>query len=83
MVLVSSCSHSVAPLYKFDHRFYSVGQDAPLVILYGELGTPEFSSFHSALLEMATENQVRYVFRHYYKVETSQLCHGYYCWLIM
>lgn len=62
--------NSVAPVYKFDHQFSSVEHDKPLVILYGELGTPEFSSFHSALLEMATENQVQYIFRHYYKVET-------------
>lgn len=81
MVLISSSSHSFAPVYKFDHQFSSVGNDAPLVILYGELGTPEFSSFHSALLEMTTENQVQYVFRHYYKVEIvdNKLCNGYYC----
>lgn len=55
-------------MYTLDHWFPDVASDVPLVILYGELGSPEFATLHSALSEMATSKKIRYVIRHYYKV---------------
>ena len=45
--------------------------DAPLVVLYGELGTSTFSALHSALMKVALSKKIRYVFRHHYKVNDS------------
>ena len=39
-----------------------------MVILYGQLGTAEFATFHSTLTELAENNEIVYIFRHYYKV---------------
>lgn len=36
-------------------------------MLYGELGTPEFTFFHRNLKEYAIEGQIDYVIRHYVK----------------
>ena len=59
----------IAQVYQFDHQFpTTVGSDVPLVVLYGELGTPEFARLHSTLSEMAASERIQYVFRHYYKV---------------
>lgn len=75
----SSLLESAPNEYKFDHRFPSLGYDVPLVILYGELGTMEFATVHSALSEMAVRKQIQYVFRHYYKVSKiiMELLQGY------
>lgn len=40
----------------------------PIVILYAELGTPEFNDFHSTLKNRANEGSIRYLIRHYVKV---------------
>lgn len=71
MVLKNSCfSLCSEPLvYSFDHCYPSADDSiAPLVVLYGELGSPEFALLHSALSEMAARNEIQYIFRHYYKV---------------
>ena len=57
--------------YDFDHRYPCVAcTQLPMVILYGQLGTAEFATFHSALSELAASKEVMYIFRHYYKVCT-------------
>eukprot|EP00727_Mastigamoeba_balamuthi_P011847 m51a1_g7285 putative UDP-glucose:glycoprotein glucosyltransferase (1435) ;mRNA; r:34055-38973 len=38
----------------------------PLVVLYSQLGTPEFLSWHSELAKMAGEGRARYALRHSY-----------------
>ena len=39
-----------------------------MVVLYGQLGTPEFAVLHGALTSMAAEGRITYIFRHYIKV---------------
>ncbi len=55
-------------MYTFDHQFSAASFNAPLVVLYGQLGTPEFTTLHSALAEMATRMEIQYILRHFYKV---------------
>ncbi|XP_065333723.1 UDP-glucose:glycoprotein glucosyltransferase isoform X1 [Cloeon dipterum] len=53
-------------LYKIDHHFSSksISQRATAV-LYAELGTEQFQTFHKVLKEAASRHNVDYVLRHY------------------
>jgi hypothetical protein len=57
-------------VYEFDHQYPGLDSAVglPLVVLYGELGTPEFAKLHSTLSGMAANRSIRYTVRHYYKV---------------
>uniref|UniRef100_A0A673BY12 UDP-glucose glycoprotein glucosyltransferase 2 n=1 Tax=Sphaeramia orbicularis TaxID=375764 RepID=A0A673BY12_9TELE len=53
-------------LYKNDHTYPGSNKtDVPVVILYAEIGTKKFSSFHKVLSEKAEEGTLLYVLRHY------------------
>uniref|UniRef100_A0A671PN63 UDP-glucose ceramide glucosyltransferase-like 1 n=1 Tax=Sinocyclocheilus anshuiensis TaxID=1608454 RepID=A0A671PN63_9TELE len=52
-------------LFKGDHKFPSANPDAPVVILYAELGTKEFSRFHQLMLAKANKGLITYVLRHF------------------
>uniref|UniRef100_A0A8C1SYB4 UDP-glucose glycoprotein glucosyltransferase 1 n=1 Tax=Cyprinus carpio TaxID=7962 RepID=A0A8C1SYB4_CYPCA len=52
-------------LFKGDHKFPSANPDAPVVILYAELGTKEFSRFHQLMLSKANKGLITYVLRHF------------------
>uniref|UniRef100_A0A8B9JIQ4 UDP-glucose ceramide glucosyltransferase-like 1 n=1 Tax=Astyanax mexicanus TaxID=7994 RepID=A0A8B9JIQ4_ASTMX len=52
-------------LFKGDHRFTSSNPGAPVVILYAELGTKEFASFHQQMLSRVNKGLINYVLRHY------------------
>ncbi|XP_030630262.1 UDP-glucose:glycoprotein glucosyltransferase 1 isoform X2 [Chanos chanos] len=52
-------------LFKSDHKFPSSNPDAPVVILYAELGTKDFSRFHQHMLSKANKGLIVYVLRHY------------------
>uniref|UniRef100_A0A3B4ZG90 UDP-glucose ceramide glucosyltransferase-like 1 n=1 Tax=Stegastes partitus TaxID=144197 RepID=A0A3B4ZG90_9TELE len=53
-------------LYKNDHTYPGVNKtDVPVVILYAEIGTKKFTSFHKVLSEKAEEGMLIYVLRHY------------------
>ncbi|XP_076026136.1 UDP-glucose:glycoprotein glucosyltransferase 2 isoform X2 [Genypterus blacodes] len=53
-------------LYKTDHRYPGINKtDVPLVILYAEIGTKKFSSFHKVLSEKAEAGALIYVLRHF------------------
>ncbi len=56
-------------VYEFDHQFPCVAcTNVPVVILYGQLGTAKFAIFHSTLLELVANEEIVYIFRHFYKV---------------
>uniref|UniRef100_A0AAY5F5Y9 UDP-glucose ceramide glucosyltransferase-like 1 n=1 Tax=Electrophorus electricus TaxID=8005 RepID=A0AAY5F5Y9_ELEEL len=64
--LLDTASERPKPfLFKGDHRFPSANPDAPIVILYAELGTGEFSRFHQQMLSKANKGLINYVLRHY------------------
>ncbi|XP_063354024.1 UDP-glucose:glycoprotein glucosyltransferase 2 isoform X2 [Pelmatolapia mariae] len=53
-------------LYKNDHTYPGVNKtDVPVVILYAEIGTKKFTSFHKALSEKAEKGTLTYVLRHF------------------
>ncbi|XP_034042197.1 UDP-glucose:glycoprotein glucosyltransferase 2 isoform X2 [Thalassophryne amazonica] len=53
-------------LYKNDHRYPTLNKtDVPVVILYAEIGTKKFSSFHKVLSEKAQHGMLIYVLRHF------------------
>ncbi|CAB1327916.1 unnamed protein product [Coregonus sp. 'balchen'] len=52
-------------LFKSDHRFPGSNPDAPVVILYAEIGSSEFTMFHQLMLSKANKGLATYVLRHY------------------
>lgn len=53
-------------LYKNDHTYPGANKtDVPVVILYAEIGTKKFTSFHKVLSEKAGEGTLVYVLRHF------------------
>ncbi|KAM3933578.1 UDP-glucose:glycoprotein glucosyltransferase 2 [Leptodactylus fuscus] len=59
-------------LYKGDHIFPTLSQRAPVVILYAEIGTNEFATFHKTLVEKAEREEIIYVLRHYIQKPSSR-----------
>ncbi|XP_035249636.1 UDP-glucose:glycoprotein glucosyltransferase 2 isoform X2 [Anguilla anguilla] len=57
-------------LYKMDHR-YPGGNvtELPVAILYAEIGTKKFNTFHKLLSEKAREQKLVYVLRHFVQEE--------------
>ncbi|KAL1021949.1 hypothetical protein UPYG_G00020290 [Umbra pygmaea] len=52
-------------LFKSDHKFPGSNPEAPVVILYAEIGTSRFTAFHQLMLSKANKGQAIYVLRHY------------------
>uniref|UniRef100_A0A8D2P7V5 UDP-glucose ceramide glucosyltransferase-like 1 n=1 Tax=Zosterops lateralis melanops TaxID=1220523 RepID=A0A8D2P7V5_ZOSLA len=52
-------------LFKGDHKFPTLKEDGPVVILYAEMGTKDFVKFHKILSEKAQKQEIVYVLRHY------------------
>nr|XP_014343631.1 PREDICTED: UDP-glucose:glycoprotein glucosyltransferase 1 [Latimeria chalumnae] len=52
-------------LFKGDHKYPDSNPDAPVVILYAEIGTPDFAKFHQLLISKAQKREVNYYLRHY------------------
>ncbi|XP_041899579.1 UDP-glucose:glycoprotein glucosyltransferase 2 isoform X4 [Corvus kubaryi] len=52
-------------LFKVDHKFPTLKEDGPVVILYAEMGTKDFVKFHKILSEKAQKEEIVYVLRHY------------------
>ncbi|XP_072544405.1 UDP-glucose:glycoprotein glucosyltransferase 1 isoform X2 [Salminus brasiliensis] len=64
--MIDAASERPKPfLFKGDHRFPSANPGAPVVILYAELGTREFASFHQHMLSKVNKGLINYVLRHY------------------
>lgn len=54
--------------YHVDHHHPSSKNKSNIVILYGELGTAEFASYHAVLKQYAQEGSIDYILRHFVKV---------------
>ncbi|GAB0179271.1 UDP-glucose:glycoprotein glucosyltransferase 2 [Grus japonensis] len=52
-------------LFKGDHKFPTLKEDGPVVVLYAEMGTKDFVRFHKILSEKAQKEEIVYVLRHY------------------
>uniref|UniRef100_A0A8C1LCD1 UDP-glucose glycoprotein glucosyltransferase 2 n=1 Tax=Cyprinus carpio TaxID=7962 RepID=A0A8C1LCD1_CYPCA len=65
-------------LYKSDHQYPGVnGTDLPVAVLYAEIGTKEFNTFHKVLSERAQEGKLIYVLRHFETKNEKMLLSGY------
>ncbi|XP_073520253.1 UDP-glucose:glycoprotein glucosyltransferase 2 [Phyllobates terribilis] len=51
--------------YKGDHVFPTFSKTAPVVVLYAEIGTKAFATFHKTLLEKAEREEIIYILRHF------------------
>ncbi|KAJ8350264.1 hypothetical protein SKAU_G00253940 [Synaphobranchus kaupii] len=57
-------------LYKMDHKYPGGNMtDLPVAILYAEIGTKTFNTFHKLLSEKAREHKLVYVLRHFVQEE--------------
>uniref|UniRef100_A0A9J7ZFY9 UDP-glucose ceramide glucosyltransferase-like 1 n=1 Tax=Cyprinus carpio carpio TaxID=630221 RepID=A0A9J7ZFY9_CYPCA len=65
-------------LYKSDHQYPGVnGTDLPVAVLYAEIGTKEFNTFHKVLSERAQDGKLIYVLRHFVSKNEKMLLSGY------
>ncbi|XP_043547391.1 UDP-glucose:glycoprotein glucosyltransferase 2 isoform X1 [Chiloscyllium plagiosum] len=62
-------------LFKGDHIFPTKNSEAPVAILYAEIGTKEFSKFHKVLSEKASKGALIYVLRHYVQKTSLKKVH--------
>ncbi|KAL0281658.1 UNVERIFIED_CONTAM: hypothetical protein PYX00_002578 [Menopon gallinae] len=53
--------------YRIDHHYPASENKSKIAVLYGELGTVEFSRMHHVLREYAKQGELDYVLRHYVK----------------
>uniref|UniRef100_A0A8C1QRI2 UDP-glucose glycoprotein glucosyltransferase 2 n=1 Tax=Cyprinus carpio TaxID=7962 RepID=A0A8C1QRI2_CYPCA len=61
-------------LYKSDHQYPGVnGTDLPVAVLYAEIGTKEFNTFHKVLSERAQEGKLIYVLRHFVSTKNEKM----------
>ncbi|XP_069495887.1 UDP-glucose:glycoprotein glucosyltransferase 2 isoform X2 [Ambystoma mexicanum] len=71
--LLNSASERPRPyIYKADHKYPSLNQDATVVILYAEVGTKDFAKFHKVLSERAQKEDIIYILRHYIQKPSSR-----------
>ena len=70
--LVNSAGPKSFDEYSIDHVYpLPIGVDGtelPVVTLYGELGSDEFAKFHQVLKALAKKGSIKYLFRHFSKV---------------
>ncbi|XP_040394484.1 UDP-glucose:glycoprotein glucosyltransferase 2 [Cygnus olor] len=59
-------------LFKGDHKFPTLKEDGPVVVLYAEIGTKDFVKFHKILSEKAQKEEIVYVLRHYVQKPSSR-----------
>ncbi|XP_074551732.1 UDP-glucose:glycoprotein glucosyltransferase 2 isoform X1 [Halichoeres trimaculatus] len=65
-LLKAAAGRRTPHLYKNDHTYPGANKtDVPVVILYAEIGTKKFTSFHKVLSEKAGEGSLVYVLRHF------------------
>lgn len=69
-VLVPDVLAKKIETYRIDHHYPGSENKSKIAVLYGELGTMEFSRMHNVLREFAKQGELYYVLRHYVKVST-------------
>uniref|UniRef100_A0A8D2L7X9 UDP-glucose ceramide glucosyltransferase-like 1 n=1 Tax=Varanus komodoensis TaxID=61221 RepID=A0A8D2L7X9_VARKO len=59
-------------LFKGDHKFPTLNETVPVVILYAEMGTKDFATFHEVLSEKARKEEIVYILRHFVQKPISK-----------
>ncbi|KAH0623877.1 hypothetical protein JD844_007062 [Phrynosoma platyrhinos] len=52
-------------MFKGDHKYPVSNPESPIVIMYAEIGSEEFSRFHNLLVSKARAGEITYILRHY------------------
>ncbi|XP_038243099.1 UDP-glucose:glycoprotein glucosyltransferase 2 isoform X1 [Dermochelys coriacea] len=52
-------------LFIKEHKFPTLNENVPVVILYAEIGTKDFVKFHTILSEKVQKEEIVYILRHY------------------
>lgn len=68
LLIKATSSKNPCETYHIDHHYPSSKNKNNTAILYGELGTAEFASFHQILKKYAQEGSIDYILRHFVKV---------------
>ena len=55
-------------IFNFDRCFNNFDSSRPNVILYGQIGSKNFNSFHHLLKNTAQDGKINYILRHYIHV---------------
>lgn len=58
-------------VYSFDHIYPGSENNTITTVLYGQLGSKDFSEFHDFLVKRAEKSQVKYIARHYIRVSLA------------
>ncbi|XP_076281321.1 UDP-glucose-glycoprotein glucosyltransferase isoform X2 [Lasioglossum baleicum] len=58
--------------YSVDHSYRMSQQSEKVVILYGQVGSPNFASFHEKLKHLADTKGFNYILRHYLKDRANE-----------
>ncbi|KAJ6669183.1 hypothetical protein lerEdw1_007992 [Lerista edwardsae] len=65
-VLIQSASERPKPfMFKGDHKYPVSNLESPVVIMYAEIGSEEFSRFHKQLVTKVNAGEITYILRHY------------------
>lgn len=60
-------SDSEIDTYSVDHHYNAAERSNKTVILYGQMGTPDFLEYHRKLKFLAEQKEIDYILRHYIK----------------
>uniref|UniRef100_A0A670YRM3 UDP-glucose glycoprotein glucosyltransferase 2 n=1 Tax=Pseudonaja textilis TaxID=8673 RepID=A0A670YRM3_PSETE len=71
-LLMSAQSRPKPYLFKGDHKFPVLKEPAVVVILYAEVGTKDFATFHNVLSEKAQKGEFVYILRHFVKKRSTE-----------
>lgn len=61
-------------IYSFDHIYPGTENNTITCILYSQIGSKEFSTFHEYLTKEAEAGKIKYISRHYIRVSYSIMC---------
>uniref|UniRef100_A0A674KC08 UDP-glucose ceramide glucosyltransferase-like 1 n=1 Tax=Terrapene triunguis TaxID=2587831 RepID=A0A674KC08_9SAUR len=59
-------------MFKKEHKFPTLNENVPVVILYAEIGTKDFVKFHTVLSEKVQKEEIVYILRHYVQKPSSR-----------
>ncbi|ETE70311.1 UDP-glucose:glycoprotein glucosyltransferase 1, partial [Ophiophagus hannah] len=71
-LLMTAPSRPKPYLFKGDHKFPVLKEPAIVAILYAEVGTKDFATFHNVLSEKAQKGEFVYILRHFVKKRSTE-----------
>ncbi|XP_039203087.1 UDP-glucose:glycoprotein glucosyltransferase 1 isoform X2 [Crotalus tigris] len=64
--LIQTASKRPKPfMFKGDHKYPGINSESPIVVMYAEIGSKQFSEFHRLLVSKAIAGEINYILRHY------------------